>query len=176
MILVKRRSRHPSALLEQRKERLADETFQSSRHPSRLPGSSSNEHQLQVLSDARSPVALQLLGCASAAQRAASVSRLVLMRFFGSCNRQLGDVGGDAPGLVAGEEVRRLPVGVADDEAPPIQLGVGLLDGPGGGSGGTSAPNPNQHASCAKQPRSSRQQGSHGVLSLAIGDIRRKLS
>ena len=89
---------------------------------------------------------------------------------------QLRNVGGDAPGLVAGEEVRRLPVGVADDEAPPIQLGVGLLDGPGGGSGGTSAPNPNQHASCAKQPRSSRQQGSHGVLSLAIGDIRRKLS
>jgi hypothetical protein len=55
--------------------------------------------------------------------------------------RQLGDVGGDAPGLVAGEQVRRratsplilevdvgecLPVGVADDEA-----GVGLLDGPG---------------------------------------------
>ena len=45
---------------------------------------------------------------------------------------QLGDVGGDAPGLVAGEEVcrratagllleidvgERLPVGVADDEA-----------------------------------------------------------
>ena len=25
--------------------------------------------------------------------------------------------------------------------------------------------------SCAKQPRSSRQQGSHGVLSLAISDI-----
>jgi hypothetical protein len=55
--------------------------------------------------------------------------------------RQLGDVGGDAPGLVAGEEVRRratprllleidvgerLPVGVADDEAR-----VGFLDGPG---------------------------------------------
>jgi hypothetical protein len=33
LILVKRRSRHPSALLEQRKERLADETFQSSRPP-----------------------------------------------------------------------------------------------------------------------------------------------
>jgi hypothetical protein len=46
--------------------------------------------------------------------------------------------------LVPGEEVRRrassglilevdvgerLPVGVADDEAPPIQLGVGLVDG-----------------------------------------------
>jgi hypothetical protein len=30
---IKRRSRHPSALLEQRKERLADETFQSSRPP-----------------------------------------------------------------------------------------------------------------------------------------------
>ena len=45
---------------------------------------------------------------------------------------QLGDVSGDAPGLVAGEEVRRAAaVGVADDEAPPIQLGVGLLDGPG---------------------------------------------
>ena len=55
--------------------------------------------------------------------------------------RQLGDVGGDAPGLVVGEELgrcaasrllfeihvgERLPVGVADDEA-----GVGLLDGPG---------------------------------------------
>jgi hypothetical protein len=36
------------------------------------------EHQLQVLSDARSPAALQLLGYASAAQRAAGVSRLVL--------------------------------------------------------------------------------------------------
>ena len=58
----------------------------------------------------------------------------------------LGDVGGDALGLVAGERmssratprlifeidvVERLPVGVADDEAPPIQLGVGLVDGPG---------------------------------------------
>jgi hypothetical protein len=52
--------------------------------------------------------------------------------------RQLGDIGGDAPGLVAGEQVRRratagllleidvgerLTAGVADDEA-----GVGLLD------------------------------------------------
>jgi hypothetical protein len=53
---------------------------------------------------------------------------------------------------VAGEEVRRrppsrlllaidvsepLPVGVADDEAPPIQLGVGLVDRPRAvGSGG----------------------------------------
>jgi hypothetical protein len=26
---------------------------------------------------------------------------------------------------------QRLPVAVADDEAPPIQLGVGLVDGPG---------------------------------------------
>ena len=55
--------------------------------------------------------------------------------------RQLGDVGGDAPGLVAGEQLgrrtpprlilevhvgQRLPVGVAGDEA-----GVGLLGGPG---------------------------------------------
>jgi hypothetical protein len=36
------------------------------------------EHLLQVLSDTRSPAALQLLGYASAAQRAAGVSRLVL--------------------------------------------------------------------------------------------------
>jgi hypothetical protein len=36
------------------------------------------EDQLQVLSDTRSPAALQLLGYASAAQRAAGVSRLVL--------------------------------------------------------------------------------------------------
>jgi hypothetical protein len=34
--------------------------------------------QLQVLSDARSPAALQLLGYASAAQRAAGVIRLAL--------------------------------------------------------------------------------------------------
>jgi hypothetical protein len=55
--------------------------------------------------------------------------------------RQLGDVGGDAPGFVAGEEVRRcataglvleidvgerLPVVIADDDA-----GVGLLGRPG---------------------------------------------
>jgi hypothetical protein len=54
--------------------------------------------------------------------------------------RQLGDAGGDAPGLVSGEELRRraasrlllgidvgqrLPVVIADDEA-----GVGLLGGP----------------------------------------------
>jgi hypothetical protein len=51
-------------------------------------------------------------------------------------------------GLVAGEGMRRramlylpleidvskcLPFGVADDEAPPIQLGVGLVDRPSGG-------------------------------------------
>ena len=42
-----------------------------------------------MLSDARSPAALQLLGCASAAQRAAGVSRLALMRFFGSCSRKI---------------------------------------------------------------------------------------
>src|SRR5271167_1156275 len=36
------------------------------------------EHHLRVLSDERSPAALQLLGYASAAQRAAGVSRLVL--------------------------------------------------------------------------------------------------
>ena len=36
------------------------------------------EYHLQVHSDARSPAALQLLGYASAAQRAAGVSRLVL--------------------------------------------------------------------------------------------------
>jgi len=35
------------------------------------------EHHLQVLSDARSPAVLGLLGYASAAQRAAGVSRLV---------------------------------------------------------------------------------------------------
>ena len=40
------------------------------------------EHQLQVLSDARSPAALQVLGYASAAQRAAGVSRLVLACAF----------------------------------------------------------------------------------------------
>jgi hypothetical protein len=58
----------------------------------------------------------------------------------------LCDVGGDAPRFVAGEQFRRRPssrllleidvgkrptVGVADDEAPLIQLGVGLIDGPG---------------------------------------------
>jgi hypothetical protein len=36
------------------------------------------EHQLQVLSDARSPAALQLIGYASAAQRAADASGSVL--------------------------------------------------------------------------------------------------
>jgi hypothetical protein len=64
-----------------------------------------------------------------------------------SCT-QLGHIGGDPPGLVAGEQVRRraasglvlaihvgerLPVGVADDEAPPIKLWIGLLDDQGGG-------------------------------------------
>jgi hypothetical protein len=33
--------------------------------------------------------------------------------------------------LLAGDVGQRLPVGVADDEAPPMQLGVGLVDGPG---------------------------------------------
>ena len=73
--------------------------------------------------------------------RAATSSRLVHRRRRAQQLRQLGDVDGDAPGLVAGEEMRRrapapllleidvgerLPVGVADDEA-----GVGFLDGPG---------------------------------------------
>jgi hypothetical protein len=40
------------------------------------------EHQLQVFPDARSPAALQLVGYASAAQRAAGVSRLVLHARF----------------------------------------------------------------------------------------------
>ena len=59
--------------------------------------------------------------------------------------RQLGDVGGDSPGLVIGEQFgrrassglvievdvgERLAVAVADDEALPIELRVGLLDGP----------------------------------------------
>ena len=53
---------------------------------------------------------------------------------------QLRHVGGYAPCLVAGEQLgrraaidigERLPISIADDEAPPIQLGVGLLDGPG---------------------------------------------
>jgi hypothetical protein len=39
------------------------------------------------------------------------------------------------------------------------------------GNGGTSAPNPNQHAGHAEQPCSCRQQSSHGVLSLAINNI-----
>ena len=49
----------------------------------------------------------------------------------------LCDVGGDAPGLVAFRLLleidvgKRPTVGVADDEAPLIQLGVGLIDGPG---------------------------------------------
>ena len=56
--------------------------------------------------------------------------------------RQLGDVGGDAPGLVAGEQMsrrapsrlllevdvgERLPVGVADDEARPVQPDVPIF-------------------------------------------------
>ena len=41
-----------------------------------MPGDDA-EHQLQVLSDARSPAALQFLGYASAAQRASGVRRLV---------------------------------------------------------------------------------------------------
>ncbi len=59
--------------------------------------------------------------------------------------RQPGDVGGDSPGLVIGEQFgrrassglvievdvgERLAVAVADDEALPIELRVGLLDGP----------------------------------------------
>ena len=71
--------------------------------------------------------------------------------------RQLRDIGGDAPGLVAGEQMcrrapsrllleidvgERLPVAVADDEA-----GVGVLDGPRRReSGGRSSPSPKQHA------------------------------
>ena len=39
--------------------------------------------------DARSPAALQLLGYASAAQRAAGVSRLVSCGFFGSSSRKI---------------------------------------------------------------------------------------
>jgi len=42
------------------------------------PVTTAAAYHLQVLSDARSPAALQLLGYASAAQRAAGVSRLVL--------------------------------------------------------------------------------------------------
>ena len=77
---------------------------------------------------------------------AATSSRLAYRRRPAQAAPALGDVGGDAPGLVAGEEVRRramlqlpleidvserLPISIADDEAPPIQLGVGLLGGPG---------------------------------------------
>jgi hypothetical protein len=42
---------------------------------------------------------------------------------------------------------------------------------PACGSGGTSAPKPNQHCGHAEHPCSRRQQGSHGVLSLATSDI-----
>ena len=48
------------------------------------------EHQLRVLSDGRSPTALQLVGNASAAQSAAGVSRLVphtLLRLLQSEDR-----------------------------------------------------------------------------------------
>jgi hypothetical protein len=60
--------------------------------------------------------------------------------------RQLGDVGGHAPRFIAGEEMRRramlqlpleidvserLPISIADDEAPPIQVGVSLVSRPG---------------------------------------------
>jgi IS5 family transposase len=47
------------------------------------------EHKLQVLSDARSPAALQFLGYASAAQRAAGVRRLVPPVLLGSCSRKI---------------------------------------------------------------------------------------
>jgi hypothetical protein len=58
----------------------------------------------------------------------------LILTAFAQQLRQLGDVGGAAPGLVAGEELgrrspsrlileidvgERLPVGVADDEAGP---------------------------------------------------------
>jgi hypothetical protein len=60
--------------------------------------------------------------------------------------RQLGDVDGDAPGLVAGEQLsrrsasrlvleidigERSPVPVADDVALSIELGVWIVDAPG---------------------------------------------
>ena len=59
--------------------------------------------------------------------------------------RQLGDVRRDAPRRVPGEQLRcrlaacltfeihvgeRVPVSAADNEAPSIQLGIGLVDGP----------------------------------------------
>jgi hypothetical protein len=65
--------------------------------------------------------------------------------FQPSGSGSFADVRGDPPGFVAGEQLgrraasrllfeihvgERLPVGVADDEAPPMQLGVGLVDGP----------------------------------------------
>ena len=80
---------------------------------------------------------------------AATSSRLAYRRRPAQQLRQLGDVGGDAPGLVAGEQLgrrapsrlileidigQRLTAGVADDEA-----GVGLLDGLGRRGGGGAA-------------------------------------
>jgi hypothetical protein len=66
------------------------------------------EHQLHVLLSARSPAALQLIGHASAAQRAASGSRLIphaLLRLLQPEDRlALGER--HAPGLVAGEQLR----------------------------------------------------------------------
>ena len=47
------------------------------------------EHQLQVLSDARSPAALQFVGYASAAQRRQACAASSHMRFFGSCSRKI---------------------------------------------------------------------------------------
>jgi len=70
----------------------------------------------------------------------------------------------------------RLSVGAVDRRfartvgPPPLDSNARLTD-QGDGKRGTSAPNPNQHASRAKQPCSRWQQGSHGVLSLAISDI-----
>ena len=60
--------------------------------------------------------------------------------------RQLCDIDGNPPRLVAGKQLRcrlaacltfeidvgeRVPISVAHDEAPSIQLGVGLVDRPG---------------------------------------------
>jgi hypothetical protein len=77
--------------------------------------------------------------------RAATSSRLAYLGGPRS-SWQFGDVRGDAPRLVAREQTgsrssarllfeidvgERLPVRVSDDEAPPIQLWIGLLDGRG---------------------------------------------
>jgi hypothetical protein len=106
---------------------------------------------------------------------AATSSRLVHRRRRAQQLRQLGDVGGDPPGLIAGEEVRRrppsrlllaidvserLPVGVADDEA-----GVGLLDGPGRREAARHGCGPGLYA--AASPRS----GIHGVRHMLNGDL-----